>query len=172
MSYGVIFHAMNGTNSTRQQIISNGVETPLTENPFEKNGYDFIGWSTAPFESAVYSDGETVLDLAPNGFVISLYAVWEAALADSHRYILRPLRTAVSGTIDGDTTLTEDYAMATDYGSNILHIYSVDNMGSAGAKTITENGTYNAADDSWGGYSTVTVDVHIPQYANLDNQRF
>ena len=172
MSYGVIFHALNGTNGTRQQVISNGIETPLNANVFSKYGYDFMGWSTAPFEDAVYSDGETVLDLAPNGSAISLYAVWEPAVYSNGKYILRPLTAAAIGTIDGDTTLTEDYAMATAYSNSTLHIYSVDNMGNAGTKTITENGTYNAEDDSWGGYSTVTVEVPVPQYANLDNQRF
>ncbi len=170
--YGVIFHALNGTNDSKQQVIANGVKTPLTANTFEKTYFILIGWSLTPFGDAVYGDEEEVLDLAPNGSAINLYAVWEPYIANSHKYILRPQNAATSGTVDGDTTVTEDYAVATDYSNTVLHIYSVDNLGNAGEKTITENGIYHASDDSWGGYSTVTVEVPVPQYANLDNQRF
>ena len=172
MSYGVIFHSMDGTNAVKQQVIDNGVETPLNANVFTKEYCTFLGWSTEPFGNVTYEDEEEVLDIAPNGSVIALYAVWQKELVNGHKYILNPMRAAASGTLDGDTTLTEDYGMATDYANQTLHIYSVDTLGSAGEKTITANGDYDASDDSWGGYSKVHVEVPVPQYANLDNQRF
>lgn len=177
MSYGVIFNSLNGHNSTQQQIIPNGVATALNPNTFEKVNYDgptgfrFMGWSLEPYGEVEYEDEQEVLDIAANGEVINLYAVWEKNLDIYHSYIFRPLKANSTGMVDGDTTDTEAYVMATDRGA-VLHIYSVDELGSAGTKTITENGTYNAQDDNWDGYSTVTVDVPVPQYGNADFKRY
>lgn len=172
MSYGVIFKALKGDNSTQQQIIQNGVATALNPNPFYKYRKKFMGWSTDPYGAVEYDDEEEVLDLAPNGSAITLYAVWEQELYAGHQYILRPKQANAFGMVDGDTTDTEDYSMATDSAVGVLHIYSVDEMGDAGTKTITQNGTYNAQDDNWGGYSSVTVEVPVPQYGNADVKRY
>ena len=47
---------------------------------------------------------------------------------------------------------------------------AIDNIPSGGgtliSKTLTENGTYNAADDNADGYSTVTVGVDLKSFAN------
>ena len=46
---------------------------------FEKPGYKFLGWATEKDGSVVYTDGQTVKNLAPYGN-ITLYAVWKQSV--------------------------------------------------------------------------------------------
>lgn len=50
---------------------------PLRENAFTRAGYSFAGWATAPDGDAVYSDKQSVKNLAESG-AVTLYAKWTA----------------------------------------------------------------------------------------------
>ena len=50
----------------------------LTENGFERTGFEFVGWSTQATGSKQYSNSESVVNLSSqNGSKITLYAVWK-----------------------------------------------------------------------------------------------
>ena len=55
------------------------VSKALTANAFERTGYTFQGWATAPDGAKVYNDGQSVSNLSStNGATVTLYAVWQA----------------------------------------------------------------------------------------------
>lgn len=75
----LILHANDGTEVTKEQIIScdyTGYRTRIEENTFVRDGYKFLGWDTNPestypryydCEESPYENGETM----------DLYAVWK-----------------------------------------------------------------------------------------------
>lgn len=186
MAYYVCFHyrwrkqytdavTWEVVNYTSWQKIENGVYTALEPCQYSppRESYVFAGWATEYGSDPVYGDEEEVYNLAAAGESVNLYAVFSPVMASGHRYIMRPLMANATGMVDGDTTDIEEYAIATDMSlENTLHIYSVDDLGSAGEKTVTQNGVYEARDDSWGGYSKVTVQVPVPTYVNADLKRY
>ena len=76
--YYVVFNANGGVGSMLSQELIYTQESELTENAFERYGYHFIGWATAPNGAKVYDDKEKVKDLTTeaNGYY-TLYALWE-----------------------------------------------------------------------------------------------
>lgn len=77
-SYSVAFDVNGGTGTMETQLIPVGVPTPLSLNSFTKEDATFIGWATYPTGRVVYTDGQTVENLAAEGETIVLYAVWQA----------------------------------------------------------------------------------------------
>ncbi|MBO7322259.1 MAG: InlB B-repeat-containing protein [Bacteroidales bacterium] len=75
-TYTVIFNANGGTGSMPNQTMIVDVSSQLNLNTFTKSGKQFAGWSTEPDGEVVYSDGQTVINLAEEGESITLYAVW------------------------------------------------------------------------------------------------
>ena len=72
----------NGNGSTRgstpQSSHTYDEAKKLTENGFERTGFEFVGWSTQATGSKQYSNSESVLNLSSeNGSKITLYAVWK-----------------------------------------------------------------------------------------------
>lgn len=77
--YKVLFDANGGEGSMEPQDMVYDEPQALFANAFEREGYEFIGWSTDPEGGdAVYSDRERVSNLTaePNGEV-TLYAQWD-----------------------------------------------------------------------------------------------
>ena len=77
--YKVLFDANGGEGSMEPQDMVYDEPQALFANAFEREGYEFIGWSTDPEGGdVVYSDGERVSNLTaePNGEV-TLYAQWD-----------------------------------------------------------------------------------------------
>ncbi|OQC34811.1 MAG: Internalin-A precursor [Bacteroidetes bacterium ADurb.Bin057] len=55
------------------------VDKALTSNGFTKTGYTFSGWATSTTGAVVYTDGQSVTNLAEeNGATVTLYAKWTA----------------------------------------------------------------------------------------------
>ena len=64
------------------EVIARGTATALTENEITKPDQDFIGWDTdVSADTVVYTDNQSVTDIAQNGETITLYAVWRKAWA-------------------------------------------------------------------------------------------
>ncbi len=75
-TYMVAFNANGGTGPETSQPITFGASTALWANSFEKSGYVFIGWAMSAKGAVAYTDQETVLNLAPVGGSVTLYAKW------------------------------------------------------------------------------------------------
>jgi len=80
--YTVVYNSnFSPHTSSSQSGFKNGISSPLMtirEIGFSRTGYDFVGWATSSTGSAVYSDGQYVSSLGPNGGNVHLYAVWRA----------------------------------------------------------------------------------------------
>lgn len=75
--YTVIYDANGGIGTMANQNILTDVETALSTCTFQRENYGFAGWATSASGSVVYTDGESVLNLAETGETITLYAVWQ-----------------------------------------------------------------------------------------------
>ncbi len=76
-SYTIKFNG-NGSDGGTMSNLSMTYDTAknLTANGFTKTGYHFIGWATSATGGVVYTDAQSVSNLAQSGNV-TLYAVWE-----------------------------------------------------------------------------------------------
>ena len=70
--------ALSGTDTMADQMIYEGITTPLTNNSFTApSGYYFTGWNTAQDGTgASYTNQQSVTDLTNTGNTITLYAQW------------------------------------------------------------------------------------------------
>ena len=75
-TYTVIFNANGGIGSMPNQTMIVDVSGQLNLNTFTKSGKQFAGWAIEPDGEVVYSDGQTVINLAEEDDSITLYAVW------------------------------------------------------------------------------------------------
>ena len=79
-SYQVAFNPSGGSGTMRNETFSYDSAKALDLNAFTNPGYKFIGWATSPGSTTVvYTDGQSVSNLAPSG-VVTLYAVWRLAI--------------------------------------------------------------------------------------------
>lgn len=76
--YTVKFNANGGSGSMSDQIVFRDTSTPLKANSFTRTGYTFTGWATSTTGSVVYSDEQSVLNIATLDNPITLYAVCTA----------------------------------------------------------------------------------------------
>lgn len=74
-TYTVKFNANGGTGTMADQDFTYDAAAALRTKNFTKVGYHFAGWATSAGGSAVYSDRQSVKNLASGGSV-TLYAVW------------------------------------------------------------------------------------------------
>lgn len=90
-TYTVKFNANGGVGAMADQSLTyDAAAAALRTNSFTKDGYHFAGWATSASGSVVYSDQQSVKNLASSGSV-TLYAVWT-----QNRY-------GISGTITSDS---------------------------------------------------------------------
>lgn len=76
-TYTLLLSANFGDEQPVRVELNVGEETVLPENPFERENYVFTGWNTKPDGSGEeYPDGASVLNLAPAGGELALYALW------------------------------------------------------------------------------------------------
>ena len=73
--------AYNGNGATggimAQSEFTYGQASNLSLNTFTRTGFTFDGWATSPGGSAVYSDGQSVINLTSvNMQTVTLYATW------------------------------------------------------------------------------------------------
>lgn len=77
ISYTVVFHSnIEDEEQTHEQTFTYGIEQRLDENEFEKEYYEFIGWSRTTSGTVEFQDKAPVLNLATQNVSIDLYAVW------------------------------------------------------------------------------------------------
>jgi uncharacterized repeat protein (TIGR02543 family) len=78
-AYTVVYNANSGSGTMVNSDIILGVSGNLRTNTFTRTGYTFTGWATSASGTVVYTDGQSVLDLATtSGVTVNLYAVWAA----------------------------------------------------------------------------------------------
>ena len=75
--FSVLFDANGGDGDMDAQILAEGVIDHLAENGFQREGYTFVGWNTAPDGSGTSYDDADLFKTDQN---ITLYAQWEKLL--------------------------------------------------------------------------------------------
>ena len=116
--YTISYKANGGTGSTVSSSHTYDEAKKLTPNSFTRTGYTFAGWAASTAGAIVYTDEESVLNLASeDGAIVTLYAVWTA-----HNYTVKydanggTGSTAPSGhTYDEAITLTINGFAKTGY---------------------------------------------------------
>lgn len=112
--YTIKFEANGGVGMMADQIVAVNKGTKLSKNVFKRTGYTFWGWSTDPDSTAVsLGDQQEIMNIAPAGKTITLYAVWwddSAPMPDpDNSYVIHYDSNGGTGsmadqTIDVDTT--------------------------------------------------------------------
>ncbi len=75
--YTIDYNANGGSGRTAPSSHTYDEAKTLTANGFARTGYTFMGWATSAYGTAVYTDEESVSNLASvNGTRVTLYAVW------------------------------------------------------------------------------------------------
>lgn len=75
-TYTVRFDANGGSGAMNDATMWVGLPQALPRNAFTQDGPYFVGWATEEGGEAVYADGASVLNLAPVGESVTLWAVW------------------------------------------------------------------------------------------------
>lgn len=141
-TYTVKFNANGGTGTIEDQSLTYDAAAAmaLRTNSFTKTGYHFAGWATSAGGSVVYSDKQSVKNLASDGSV-TLYAVWVQNVY------------GISGTITGVSNADVTVKLmrgTTEVASRTVHM--------TGRTSYT--GTYDFSDIPAGTYNIVaTQDV-------------
>jgi len=75
--YTVDYNANGGTGSTASSSHTYDAAKTLTPNSFTRTGYTFAGWAASADGAIVYTDEDSVFNLASeDGATVTLYAVW------------------------------------------------------------------------------------------------
>lgn len=120
--YTIKYNANGGSGTMSDQTVSYDVSQHLTNNAFVRDGYEFVGWTTASDGSGqFYDDGQAVKNLSDtDGTEITLYAKWEQIIIPSNPETVKTytIKYSANGTdvngsmnqttaeIDGSVTLT------------------------------------------------------------------
>ena len=78
---GEYYVSFNGNGATSgsmpTQTFTKDVEQKLASNAYTASGYSFMGWTTTSnSHSAIYSNGQSVKNIADPGSTVTLYAIW------------------------------------------------------------------------------------------------
>lgn len=77
--YFIYYNSNGGSGTMAYTTHTYDISSALRKNTFTKVGHDFIGWATTASGSVVYTDGQSVINLAKTPSVsITLYAKWQA----------------------------------------------------------------------------------------------
>lgn len=77
-TYSVKFNANGGTGTMANQTMTYDNAVNLSANTFAKDKYAFKGWATSAEGAVVYTNGQSVKNLASaQGATVNLFAVWE-----------------------------------------------------------------------------------------------
>lgn len=74
--YTVSFNSNGGAGSMEDMLVPVGAQRILPLNTFTKDGYEFAGWSLTQGGGVVYTDGQSIFDIAEAWETVTLYAVW------------------------------------------------------------------------------------------------
>ena len=96
ISYTVSFDSNGGDGTMSDMVMTYDTEYVLNANSFQKEGFEFNGWSTSENGKVEYEDGETVKNLLSVDGEITLYASWSKVTAN-------PDGTETSVTTETDT---------------------------------------------------------------------
>lgn len=78
-TYSVHFDANGGTGNMDDQEFTYGVSQQLAANAYTREGYVFAGWATKSNGDVVYTDQQSVSNLATEqGAIVELFAKWTA----------------------------------------------------------------------------------------------
>ena len=81
-TYTVRFNRNDGSGETKTQTFTRGVSQNLlwkdSQLKWTRDGYTFLGWAKSSTGAVVYSNGQSVKDIAAAGATLNLYAVWQA----------------------------------------------------------------------------------------------
>lgn len=117
--YTVKYNANGGTGSIEDQVFYYGDVISIYDNPFNKDGFDFVGWNSAPDGSGITYDPYQELEyLNENGdSTITLYAQWREHI---EFFINNYDVDEASNTIDkvAYNTSLDDYLENFVYGNN------------------------------------------------------
>ena len=79
ITYKVQYNANGGSGTTASSSHEYGVAKALTANGFTRTGYTFAGWATSSSGDVVYTNQESVTNLASTqDATVNLYAKWTA----------------------------------------------------------------------------------------------
>lgn len=78
-TYEIIFNSNNENSTEATQVVPEKTSVALNPNPFTRDGYVFIGWSTAPEGTVEYADGAPIT--VDDSMI--LYAQWAEAVTVS-----------------------------------------------------------------------------------------
>ena len=79
--FSVLFDANGGDGDMDAQILAEGVIDHLAENNFQREGYTFVGWNTAPDGSGTSYDDTDLFKTDQN---LTLYAQWKQVKGDEN----------------------------------------------------------------------------------------
>lgn len=106
-SYKVVYHSNNGGDITDEESFTYTESRTLAKNIYEKDGYEFTGWSLKAGQSAKYTDEELVTGLvAEDGGVLHLYAVWTPV---RYKIIYENMEGAQNADNPDSFTVEDDY---------------------------------------------------------------
>ena len=77
-TYTVVFNANGGTGSMSNQTMTYDKSASLKSNTFSKTGYHLAGWATSSSGAVVYTNGQSVTNIAGINSSVTLFAIWEA----------------------------------------------------------------------------------------------
>lgn len=114
--YIVSFNSNGGAGSMDSIKVNVGSQIILPLNTFTKVGYEFAGWSLTQGGAVVYTDGQSIIDIAEAWETVVLYAVWtperfkvilQRNRSDSNHVekSLTDLSPALLGTLKRETSL-------------------------------------------------------------------
>jgi len=100
-NYTVRFNANGGSGTMADQAFKYSTAQNLRANSFTRSGYSFSGWAVSATGAKVYSDRQSVNNLATaEGAVVNLYAVWTRT---SNNWYIQFHSNGGSGTMANET---------------------------------------------------------------------
>ena len=115
--------AITGTGTMENQLVSEGVATPISNNEFTApSGFYFAGWNTQQDGSgALYVGGQNITDLTTIGNTITLYAQWTDCPNKTLLYDLVACRSKGKQTADEvKAPITMDNSGVYEYDSSVF----------------------------------------------------
>lgn len=97
----ITFNSNDGTENTKQAVVTKGKETKLSENSFTRKGYKFLEWNTnADGTGTKYENGANISTEED----ITLYAIWKGPST-----VAEAKEAGIVLSTTQNTTLTDNY---------------------------------------------------------------
>ncbi len=139
-SYYIQYDANGGEGEMPMSVIGVGKNQTLLPNSFKKNGYTFAGWELMKGDSIdVYSDQESVCDIAAGGETITLRALWA-----NNKYIVKfdtnTPRDFLIPELSGGNQTTVTFGNSYKFGVPVCEYYKFDGWYTekTGGKKLTD----------------------------------